>query len=195
MKLVVNSLIVTVLIVLIIFGGNFIIESNIFAPRLRFNNQTFVLKFSQKSPLTGGYMNEYYLEDEGYNDWTQLIGVYYFPFKNSPISIGKKYQKLFIDTESSGIVIMNIKEDTAVIMQTLHGFEPVENAEFNIFRYEKAPQKGVIALQYARRYFIEYPPEINEAKKDIEKNRFEWLKKMDEIPIPPIITKNIDKGG
>jgi len=66
--------------------------------------------------------------------------------------------------------------------------------EFNIFKYVKSPVCGTVGLQYARRYRLNSPLEIDKAKKEILKIGLKYIKRLDKLKVPEVINLNIDNG-
>lgn len=55
------------------------------AEEIHFNNNIFILKYSAHSQQINGYENEYFLKDENKNNWTKMVGIYYYPEEGKPI--------------------------------------------------------------------------------------------------------------
>ena len=164
-------------------------------PWLKLNGSKFTLYFSTKSPETGSYINEYYKQGETYESWTELVAVHHFPSAYSPIDYAKTTNEqlslmncpcsMELDEENNSAMVDFILMDTSRLPVIL---------EFNIFKYEKSPICGSIALQYAKRYLIYNTLEVDKIKKMFEKDRTKYLNKVRKLEIPDLITYDIERG-
>ena len=66
--------------------------------------------------------------------------------------------------------------------------------ENRIFKYEKHPTKVMMTLRYAIRYFFNNNDEITALARKVKAENDEYLTKIIESPIPPIIKKNINNS-
>ena len=66
--------------------------------------------------------------------------------------------------------------------------------EFNVFKYGKSPVCGTVALQYAKRYRLNNPLEIEKTKRAIVKSGLKYIKKLNKMEIPDVITLDMENG-
>ncbi len=161
---------------------------------LKFNGNKYHLLYSVKNKDFGGYLNEYYKKGETYNIWSELIAVHHFPNAYSPIDRIQSFKEYLNSMHVPSSLTFNDKKNTAMIdfIMIADKNMPVV-LEFNIFKYEKSKKCGSIAIQYAKRYSATTTMQIEEIKKDFEKNRKQLIKKVKHFNIPEIITEDIDK--
>ena len=161
---------------------------------INFNGNKFHLLYSVKNKDFGGYLNEYYKKGDTYNIWTELVAVHHFPNAYSPIDRIKDFKDYLSSMRVPSSLTFNDKNNTAMIdfiMISDHSMPVV--VEFNIFKYEKSKKCGSVAIQYAKRYTATTTMQIEAIKRDIEHNRKKLIKKVKNLTIPEVITKDIDK--
>ncbi len=171
-----------------------VLASNLM-PSLKLNGSKFTLYYSAKSPEIGSYINEYYKNGETYESWTELVAVHHFPTAYSPIDYAKSMSE-YLSSMNCPCSIENDEENN----QSLIDFILIDTSklpiilEFNIFKYEKSPICGSVALQYAKRYLIYNMLEVDKVKKSFEKDREKYLSKVKKLEIPDVITYDIERG-
>ncbi|MDP8298519.1 MAG: hypothetical protein P9L88_01240 [Candidatus Tantalella remota] len=162
-------------------------------PELSFDNETYYLKYSEISPMSDGYMNEYLRNDETLDSWKQRVAVYHFPNLDSPLQAAKdlaislkqanpdtKFQLL--ENKKTGETIL----DFFVVSKE----EPVMH-EYNVFRYStEKGMDGLVAYQFAYRTYGQ--ESFNTFKKAFKKNRPKWVNLIAKVKIPPVIEKPIN---
>lgn len=166
----------------------------IFPSQISFINKTFVLKYSKKMPQFNSYMNEYYLPEQKYDNWTELIGVFDYPNANSPIQAAEMFVEHMKSKGQPAELIINEKENKAIAVFMAGKRVIPTKIELNIFKYEKNPNGGLYALQYARRYFINNEKDIDKMTDDINKNKSIYINLTAQKPIPKLIEKEYDLG-
>lgn len=165
------------------------------AEEIHFNNDIFKLKYNDFSELTNCYENEYFLNNETKDNWNKMVGIYYYPEISNPLKFADKECK---DIESNEINVLlkfieNKQADKAALSYLQNGYENEKNFfEYNIFKYEKHPQKGMMALRYAIRYYFKNDAGIKALAQKVKEENDEYLQKIVESPIPPIIEKAIN---
>ncbi len=185
------------LTLIVIFTGVLItFFSSAKAEEIHFNNNIFILKYSDLSNLTKGYENEYFLQNETKNNWNKMVGIYYYPEISNPLKFADNECK---DIESNDINVLlkfieNKQADKAALSYLQNGSDNGKKYfEYNIFKYEKHPEKGMMALRYAIRYFFSDDDGIKALAKKVKEENDEYLQKIIESPIPPIVEKHIDE--
>ncbi len=165
------------------------------AEDIHFNNDIYKLQFSQLSSETGRYVNEYYLNGENKSNWSKMIGIYYYPQISTPRKFADKTEKEVEQKENVAILkfIENKKQDKA-LFSFLENGETNGNKyfEYNIYKYEDHPHKGMMVLRYAKRYFFKTNDEITNIGHDVKKINDDLLEQLIITPIPPIVEKDID---
>ncbi len=164
-------------------------------PKLNFNGSVYHLQYSDKNKQTGGFINEYYKGAESYNNWTELVAIHYFPNIYSPIEQAKLFRKALGEIYCPSALEVFDDDNKAMLDFVLINDKKLPIIiEFNVFKYEKSDIAGTVAYQYAKRYIINNPLEINKVKKELNKNRLKYIKKVLSTNIPEVITELIDKG-
>ena len=162
---------------------------------IKFAGEKYTLMYSKKCPETSGYLNEYYKRNQTYNNWTEMVGIHHIPNAYSPIDQIIDFRKYLNETGCPSSLIFEEKDNAAII-----DFVIIEDRhlpvllEFNVFRYVKNDKCGSQAIQYARRYIVKTEFEKEAAKRDIEKCRKKYIKKMRKFKYPLIISEDIDLG-
>lgn len=167
------------------------------AEEIHFNNDVYILKYSALSPLSKGYENEYFLKNETRNNRTKMIGIYYYPDENNPIKFADEKCKQVESNETNVLLkfIENKKADKAALSYLEHGALDGKNYfEYNIYKYEKHPDKGMMVLRYAVRNFFTTDDEITKIGNKIKEENDIYLQKIIESPIPPIVEKDINEN-
>ena len=160
------------------------------AEEIHFNNDIFILKYSTLSQLNKGYENEYYLKNEGKNNWTKMVGIYYYPEVSNPLKFADKECKTIESTETNVLLkfIENKKADKAALSYLQNGSANGKNFfEYNIFKYEKSKNCGTIAFQYAKKFQVYDNQEVAEVKKKFSKFRPRAMKKINDFEIPDVV--------
>ena len=145
---------------------------------LNFDGQKYYLLYSVKNKDFGGYLNEYYRRGETYNIWSDMVAIHHFPNAYSPIDRIKDFKDYLSDMNVPSSLTFDDKNNAAMIdfiMITNKNLPVV--LEFNIFKYEKSKKCGSVAIQYVKRYSATNTLQIEEIKKDFEKNRKKLIKK------------------
>lgn len=168
---------------------------NVSQYKINFDGKIFELKYSKKSPQTNTYINEYFMSEEKYSDWTELMGVYYFPKQKSPISYAEKFAKQVLSSGRPAELIVNEKTNAAILTFMTQGGKLPTKIELNIFKCEKSPKGGTIALQYSHRYFLNEVKDVESMNASIEKNRLKWINFLINTPMPQLVERDIDLGN
>ena len=165
------------------------------AEEIHFDNTKYILKYSVYSPLAKGYMNEYFPANETRAYWTQMIGIYYYSEEKSPIKFAQEFDKTIESADNTVLLklIENKKQDKAVVSFLVNNSENGKNYfEYNIYKYEKHPDKGTMMLKYATKYFCTNDKEITAIGNKIRDDNDKYLEQIILSPIPPIVEKTMD---
>lgn len=164
------------------------------AEEIHFNNDIYTLKYSGLAPQTEGYGNEYFLKNEDVGNWTKMIGVYYYPKESNPLKFAENFDKTIENTENSLLLklIENKKSDKAAISFLVNGCENAKKYfEYDIYKFEKNPEKGMVVLKYAVKYYFTNNEEIKTIAENIKKENDKYLETIISSAIPAIIEKDI----
>lgn len=167
-------------------------ENTAYSNSLKFNNDTYSLKNVKISDINKGYENEYFLNGQDEKNWTKMIGIYHYPEISDPI----KYAELFdkeIEAQERVVLlkfIKNKKQDKAVISFLENGDNNGKYYfDYNIYKYEKHPQKGVVVLKYVKRYYFDSNGQITSIGHEVKGINDELLQQIIISPIPSIIER------
>ena len=180
--------------ILFILLAIFLPQLSTLAEEIHFDNEIYKLKYSAIAPQTKGYGNEYFRNTENVGNWTKMIGVYYYPEVSNPIKYAQDFDKTVENTENSVLLklIENKKADKAAISFLVNGCENAKKYfEYDIYRFEKNPNKGMMVLKFAVKYYFTNTSEINAIAENIKKNNDKYLETIITSPIPLLIEKNI----
>lgn len=125
---------------------------------INFDGKNFVLLHSEKSAHTDGYVNEYIKSDENLKNWTEMIGVYHYPKISSTLDYAQKLQSLVnnnVNSTKLDIVYYEKEDMAALVFLTWAATKEtakVDNIDFNVLKFNKYKDDGIIGLQYIHRY-------------------------------------------
>lgn len=179
----------------VLFVSLFALAQSAKAEEIHFNNNVFILKYSILSTENKGYENEYFMKGENKNNWTKMVGIYYFPDVSNPIKFADSQSKKVESDEINVLLkyVANKKADKAALSYLQNGsLDGKKYFEYNILKYEKHPDKGMMALRYAIRYFFYSENEIAGIANKVKAENDEYMQILIESPIPPIIEKDIN---
>ena len=145
---------------------------------IHFDNNVYTLKYSAIVPQTKGYGNEYFLKSENVSNWNKMIGVYYYPEENNPIKYAQDFDKTIENTENSMLLkyIENKKCDKAALSFLVNGCENAKKYfEYDVYKFEKHPSKGMIVTKFASKHFFAHENEIEQIAQAIKENNDKYL--------------------
>ncbi len=164
------------------------------AEDIHFNNDIYNLKVSKMSPVNKGYENEYFLPKETPQNWSKMIGIYYLPEISNPVKYANETDNQIEKQEDIALLkfIENKKQNKA-LLSYLQNEE--ENGKkfftYNIFKYEKHPDKGVMVLRFAKKYHFTSNAGITKLAQEVKSINDEMLEQLIITPVPPIVEKEI----
>ncbi len=182
---------------LFLFISLFFFSQSAKAEEIHFNNDVFILKYSSMSYEHNGYDNEYFLKNENRNDWSKMVGIYYYPDEKDPLKFASNEDKEVEAKETNVLLkfIENKKQDKAALSYLQNGSVNGKNFfEYNIYKYEKHPDKGMMVLRYAIRYFFTTDGEITQIGNKVKEENDKYLQLIVSSPIPPIVEKEINNN-
>ena len=165
-----------------------------YSEEIHFDNEVYKLKYSAIAPQTNGYGNEYFRNSENVGNWVKMIGVYYYPDVSNPIKYAEDFDKTVENTENSVLLklIENKKADKAAISFLVNGCENAKKYfEYDIYRFEKNPNKGMMVLKYAVKYYFTNDAEIKKIAENIKKNNDKYLETIITSAIPLLVEKDV----
>ncbi len=171
--------------------------SNCYAEDIHFDNDVYTLKYSAVVSENNGYGNEYFKKNENTANWTKMIGIYYYPDENNPIKFAENFVKTIENTDNSVLLkfIENKKSDKAAISFLVNGSENAKKYfEYDIYKFEKHPNKGMLLLKYSVKYFFTNEEQIKQIAKNVKENNDKYLEMIISSPIPPVVEKDIKIG-
>lgn len=165
-----------------------------YSEEIHFDNEVYKLKYSAIAPQTNGYGNEYFRNSENVGNWVKMIGVYYYPDVSNPIKYAEDFDKTVENTENSVLLklIENKKADKAAISFLVNGCENAKKYfEYDIYRFEKNPNKGMMVLKYAVKHYFTNDAEIKKIAENIKKNNDKYLETIITSAIPLLVEKDV----
>lgn len=184
---------VTLIAFCLLFLSLFWFSQTARAEEIHFDKDVFVLKKMTPAIDRNGYDNEYFFKNEDSNYWTKMVGIYYYPDENSPLKFAANKDKE-IESQDTNVLlkfIENKKEDKAAISFLQNGSINGKNYfEYNILKYEKHPDEGMMELRYAIRYFFKNDSEIMQIGNKVKEENDKFLQLIVSSPIPPIVKQD-----
>ena len=169
-------------------------QVNSYSEEIHFDNEIYKLKFSALAPQTQGYGNEYYKDSENVSNWTKMIGVYYYPMENDPIGYTQNFSEIVENTDNSILlkVVENKKTNKAVISFLVNSEENSQKFfEYDAYKFEKHPTKGIVVSKYAVRYKFKNDDEINKIANFVKESNDKYLELLIISNTPSLIEKDI----
>lgn len=184
------------LIYIVLLGIYFCFAQFARAENIKFNNEDFILKFSQMSAINKGYENEYFIENENRDSWSKMIGIYYFPDIKNPIKFAENADKE-IEIKKDVILLKFVanKKQNKAILSYIDTVE-VDGKTFfehNVYKYEPSKNKGMIILRYAKRVAPSNSKEADEFGKEIKNQNDDLIEQLIISPVPIIIETDINQ--
>lgn len=165
-----------------------------YSEEIHFDNEVYKLKYSAIAPLTEGYGNEYFRNNENVGNWSKMIGVYNYPNENNPVKFAENFDKTIETTENSILLklIENKKANKAAISFLVNGCENAKKYfEYDIYKFEKNPNKGMLVVKHAVKRYFTNTDEIKKIAEDFKKNNDKYLETIISSATPTIIEKDI----
>lgn len=164
------------------------------ANEIHFDNEVYKLKFSAIAPNTSGFGNEYFKDDENVSNWTKMLGVYSYPNEDNPIKYAQKFDSTIENTENTVLLkrIENKKTNKSVVSFLVNGSENGRKYfEYDVYKFEKHPQKGMLVTKYASKNYFENESEIDEIAKQIKNDNDKYLEMLVISDPPRVIEEDI----
>lgn len=183
----------TIVYILLLIAYLFFVQSAK-AEDIHFNNDVFTLKVSRMSPVNKGYENEYYLNAETSKNWNKMIGIYYYPEISAPVKFANETDKEIEKQEDIALLkfIENKKQNKALLSYLQNGEENGKKFfVYNIFKYEKHPDKGMMVLRFAKKYYFKNNDDITKLAQEVKSINDDMLEQLIITSVPPIVEKDI----
>lgn len=161
------------------------------AENIHFNNDIYKLKAADTG-TAGSVINTYFKDNENDKYWTSKIEIIYFPDISSPVKYSNNIDKKIESDEACVLLkfVQNKKKEISVISY-LENQTQQEKTFFiyNIYKYEKHPQKGMMTLRFAKKYLFNTNEDIVKMAKEVKETNNDYMERIIISPIPPIIEK------
>ena len=184
----------SILAILTVFISLILMVESVNAEEIHFNTDVYTLKYSAIAPQTEGYGNEYFLKNENVANWSKMVGVYYYPNESDPLKFVENFDKTIENTDNSLLLklVENKKSDKAAISFLVNGSENAKKYfEYDIYKFEKFSNKGMVVLKYAVKHFFTNDADIKSIAEKIKKENDKLLETIIISPIPPLVEKNL----
>ena len=175
----------------------YLICSSVYASQnfeLHFGGQNYKLLYSEKAPEHSGYINEYFKSGENRNSWSEVINVIHFPNAYSPLDYAQEFSRYLNSINCPNALVLDEEQNTALLdFIIIDGQKLPIILEFNVFKYEKQPECGTVAIQYVKKYSVYSTEQVEKIKKEFKKLRPRTLKELKKTEIPNIVKHNVDE--
>lgn len=154
-----------------------------------FNGQTFYLQYSVGNQP--GWLNEYLPAGQNFDSYTEMVALRsYESIKESPKTIAQIIARNYAKTHPGVQYLLAANEQTG---DGIVSYVMIEGniLEFNLFRTTE--KEGIpLSIQYVRRRYLSqntqnHREEMSAFGKELAQHRNEWIGKLDEMPVPPIV--------
>ena len=161
---------------------------------ININGKKFTLKFSTCDKKADVCLNEYYLENEFDNNWTELFTIVYSKDGNNPINVaktmvsGNPISDLYVnDNENNAIALFGLlyrtDDNEVAIEQTV--------AKVMMYKYGR----GLVSQQYSKRRIAsqDWEKNIDAEKAAIKEFNNTYFKVMKDFPAQKVYLKHLQK--
>ena len=124
-----------------------------------------------------------------------MVGIYYYPEVSNPLKFANEEDKKIEAKENDVLLkfIENKKQNKAALSYLENGNLNRRNFfEYIIYKFEKHPDKGMMVLRYAERYFFISDAEITQIGNKVKESNDEFMKTIVTSPIPPVVEKDVN---
>lgn len=175
---------------ILLLAALIVLSQSVSAENIHFNDDIYGLKSTDIKSENKNIENNYFKKHESAENWTSMIEITYFPEINNPIKYSNEIDKKVESDEKKVLLklIQNKKRDIALISY-LESY--VKNDKpyliYNIYKYEKHPQKGMMVLRYAKKYPVESNADITKIANEVKSINNDYMERLIISPIPPIV--------
>lgn len=134
--------------------------------------------------------NEYFKDNENTSSWSSKIIINYLPEVSNPLKYASDFDKKITKEENLLLLkfVQNKKRDIAVLSYLENEItDGYAYFIYNIWKFEKHPQKGIMTLKFAKRYKINSDNDIKNFANEIKKVNDDYMERIIISPIPPIV--------
>ena len=167
----------------------------VWADSINFDDKIYNLK-SREITKSNIIENEYFYNSDSKKSWTSMIEVQYFPDIKNPLKYSNDKDEMIEKNERCVLLklVQNKKQDIAVISY-LENVSAGEKTYFvyNVCKYQKYQNKGMIALRYAKRYDFLTHNDIKNIAYEVRKINDEYMEKLIMLEIPDIVSSSDSK--
>jgi hypothetical protein len=150
---------------------------------INYGGEVFELKFSAEVPQSnGGYINEYYLPEADFSNWTEVVRVHYYP-EVEPINFATSFRRMIPQPIVHSHLTTNPNRNAALLSYLLNR---QDGFKFTIVKFENSPKGGTAVLQYTHRHAS---AQLAEEKMKKHSRMMNWEEVILGTPIPPIVEK------
>lgn len=159
---------------------------------LNFQGEQYNLIYSYKSSEHNGYFNGYFKSGEDMNSWTEMVAVHHFPNVFSPIETAHNFKEYLAQLRCPCSISEDEKNNRGMIDCLIIDSDDLPIVlEFNVFKYEKHPECGTIALQYVKKFNVDNVLQVEKVKSDFEKYRPKAIKQVLNYEMPELVKVDI----
>ena len=158
------------------------------------NGKKFTLKYSNCQKDSEVCLNEYYLEDEFDNNWTELFTIVYSPNGNNPINVAKT----MVEGNPISDLYVNEAENNAIALfgllyKTDDNDVAIEQTVAKVMMYKF--DKGIVSQQYSKRHVAQqnWESNIGREKEAIKEFNNTYSTIMKDFPPQKIYKKPLQK--
>lgn len=175
--------------VLIVFLG---LNLSVFAENIHFNDLIYKLKTvdNDKTKIE----NEYYIDGENDESWTSKVEITYLPDISNPLKYASDIDKKVSADEKKLLLkfVQNKKLDIAVLSYLENEIsEDCACFVYNVMKYEKHPDKGIMALRFAKKYTVNTNEDIQKVANEVKAINDDYMERIIISPIPPIVKEKV----
>ena len=139
--------------------------------------------------------NEYYKDGENEDSWTSKVEIIYHPDVSNPLKYASDMDKKISTKENLLLLkfVQNKKLDIAVL--TYFENELKDDCAcfiYNVLKYEKHPDKGIMVLRFAKKYIVNSNEDIKRIANEVKLINDDYMERIIISPIPPIVKENIN---
>ena len=174
--------------VLIVFLG---LNLSALAENIHSNDLIYKLKTVDKNGTK--LENDYYIDGENDDFWTSKVEITYLPEVSNPLKYASEVDKKVSVNEKKLLLkfVQNKKLDIAVLTYLENEIsDDCACFVYNVMKYEKHPDKGIMALRFAKKYKVNTNDDIQKIANEVKAINDDYMERIIISPIPPIVKEN-----
>lgn len=167
-----------------------ITSTTVHAENIHFNDSIYKLKTIEND--SNSIENEYYIENENNQLWNSKIEITHLSEFSNPLKYASEFDKKISKKEDCLLLkfIQNKKQDIAVISYLENEIDDdCACFIYNVLKYEKHPNKGIMVLKFSKKYPIYNNEDIKNIAKEVKTINNDYMERIVISPIPPIVNK------